>query len=197
MSAIAIFTARKNSTRIPGKNKRLFRGMPIITYPIRAAKLSNIFDKIVISTDDEEIRDIGWSEGCAYLEREPEFAENDVGTKQVMARCVDMLSLKDNDIVACIYPCAPFICERDLHWGVNLLVLRPAYFVVAVGTEPLADAGAFYFSLAGHWKDDYLPIYGQRTAYYHLPPTHVCDINVEDDWLRAERMYADLHKESA
>ncbi len=52
---VAIIPARGGSKRIPRKNIRDFCGKPIIAYSIEAAKKSNCFDHIIVSTDDEEI----------------------------------------------------------------------------------------------------------------------------------------------
>lgn len=193
MSTIAIITARGGSKRIPGKNKRMFHGKPIIAYSIEAAKKANI-DEVFVSTDDDEIRDIGWEYGAKYIEREPEFARDEVGTKEVMGRCVQQLGCSDSDIVCCIYPTAPMIDPSDINTSIWMLIYRPAFFVVAVGTEPLADSGQFYVALAAHWNNTVLPIYGIRTAYLPVESNRVCDINSESDWRRAEQMYAALQE---
>lgn len=192
--SVAIITARGGSRRIQRKNIRDFHGKPIIAYSIEAAKRAKV-DRIIVSTDDEEIRDVAWSYGAKYMDREPAFASDEIGTRAVMARCIEQLGLKDNEHVFCIYPCAPLLTDEDFYTAQWLLVMRPAYFVVTVGTEPLADAGALYLSLADHWRksEDELPIYGIRTAFLPLPKERACDINTPEDWLRAERMYAELH----
>lgn len=51
---VCIIPAREGSKRIPGKNKRLFKGRPIIEWPLEQAKKYG-FDRIVISTDDDDI----------------------------------------------------------------------------------------------------------------------------------------------
>ena len=55
MSTLCIITARGGSKRIPRKNIRDFLGKPIIAYSIEAALKSEIFDEVMVSTDDEEI----------------------------------------------------------------------------------------------------------------------------------------------
>jgi pseudaminic acid cytidylyltransferase len=52
---IAIIPARGGSKRVPGKNIMDFLGKPMIAWTIEAAKASGLFDKIVVSTDDEAI----------------------------------------------------------------------------------------------------------------------------------------------
>ena len=55
MTRIAVIPARGGSKRIPRKNIRPFHGRPMLAWPIAAAKASGLFDRIVVSTDDEEI----------------------------------------------------------------------------------------------------------------------------------------------
>ena len=58
---LAIIPARGGSKRIPRKNIRIFMGKEIIFYPISTALKSGIFDDVIVSTDDEKIKQI--SEG--------------------------------------------------------------------------------------------------------------------------------------
>ena len=55
---VAIIPARGGSKRIPNKNIKSFAGKPIIAYSIEAAKLSGVFDRIVVSTDSEKIAEV-------------------------------------------------------------------------------------------------------------------------------------------
>ena len=64
INKIAIITARGGSKRIPKKNIKLFLGKPIISYSIEIAINSGIFDEIMVSTDDEEIKKIALQYGA-------------------------------------------------------------------------------------------------------------------------------------
>ena len=61
---IAIIPARGGSKRIPRKNIRLFRGLPIIAHSIAKAQATGIFDFIMVSTDDAEIAEIARAHGA-------------------------------------------------------------------------------------------------------------------------------------
>ncbi len=65
---LAIIPARGGSKRIPRKNIKPFFGRPIIAYSIEAALRSECFDRVVVSTDDEEIADSAgaWRKGTVY-----------------------------------------------------------------------------------------------------------------------------------
>src|ERR1700733_12884316 len=63
-SSIAIIPARGGSKRIPHKNVRLFEGKSIISYTIAAARESGLFERVVVSTDSEEIAEIARQYGA-------------------------------------------------------------------------------------------------------------------------------------
>ena len=55
---ICVIPARGGSKRIPRKNIKEFNGKPIIAYSIEAAFESNCFDQVIVSTDDNEIKEV-------------------------------------------------------------------------------------------------------------------------------------------
>jgi CMP-N-acetylneuraminic acid synthetase len=55
---IAIIPARGGSKRIPRKNIKSFCGQPMIAYAIKAAQASDLFEHVLVSTDDAEIKNI-------------------------------------------------------------------------------------------------------------------------------------------
>jgi len=61
---LCIIPARGGSKRIPRKNIKDFLGKPIIAYSIEAALKSNLFDEVMVSTDDSEIAEIAKAKGA-------------------------------------------------------------------------------------------------------------------------------------
>ena len=57
-SAVAFVPARSGSERVPGKNVRPLAGHPLLAYAIETALQSGVFDRVVCSTDSEEIADV-------------------------------------------------------------------------------------------------------------------------------------------
>lgn len=64
INAVAIITARGGSKRIPGKNRKLFLGKPMLAYSVEAALAAGIFREVMVSTDDEEIARIAIEAGA-------------------------------------------------------------------------------------------------------------------------------------
>lgn len=192
MSAVAIITARGGSRRIPRKNIRDFHGKPIIAYSIETAKASGLFDQIIVSTEDDEIRKVAHHYGVSWQDRPQRLAEDGAGTQEVMSHALNMLT-DEYKYACCIYPCAPLMTASDLRRGLLLIKLPMTMYAVSVGTNPLSDAGQWYWGRSEAFIHAPDVLFDQMTRLFPLPPGRVCDINTEEDWVRAERLYADLY----
>ena len=78
--AVAIITARGGSKRIPHKNIKEFCGKPILAYSIEAALASGVFDRVMVSTDDEEIAEVARKYGAEVPFLRSEKTANDYAT---------------------------------------------------------------------------------------------------------------------
>jgi len=114
---VAIIPARSGSKRIPYKNKKIFRGKPIISYSIDVAKSTGLFQYIVVSTDCDEIATISKEYGAIVPFKRPEELSNDYATTgAVMAHAVSWINENIGELsaVCCIYATAPMIQVDDL-----------------------------------------------------------------------------------
>lgn len=132
---IAIIPARGGSKRIPRKNIKLFNGMPMISWSIMAALESKCFDKVIVSTDDEEIAEVARQYGAEVpFLRPPELADDNAGTMPVIAHAINYLKNSGEilDLVCCIYATAPFIRSKDLQVGLERMKGSDFKFAFAV-----------------------------------------------------------------
>lgn len=133
---LAVIPARGGSKRIPRKNIREFCGRPIIDYSIQAAKASGVFDRIIVSTDCEEIASVARACGAEVpFVRPAELSDDHTPTMPVVAHAIDWLSSQRElfDYACCIYATAPFIDSEDLKRGFLQLTSYPqADFVLPV-----------------------------------------------------------------
>lgn len=124
MKNVAIITARGGSKRIPRKNIKPFLGRPIVEYSIDAALQTELFDEVMVSTDDEEIAQIAERAGAKVPFFRSEGTSNDFA---MTADVVDeVLSCYENrgEIFqnACvIYPTAPFVTSDAIRKAMLLL----------------------------------------------------------------------------
>ena len=95
--AIAIIPARGGSKRIPRKNIKKFFGKPLIAYSIQTALKSKLFDKVIVSTDDEEIATIAKQYGAEVpFIRPKELADDFTTTGDVIEHTLNWLKKNGN-----------------------------------------------------------------------------------------------------
>ena len=230
-SAVAIITARGASKRIKNKNIRLFHNKPIIAYSIQTAIESQLFERVIVTTDDSEIAKIAENYGAEIpFIRDAKLADDFTGTVEVVNDAIMQLE-KQNDFytyICCIYPTAPLMKADDLIKAYQILHDGDVDYVFPVferspsiyrslkktesgGVLPVFeqyveyrsqdlpdsyhDAGQFYWGKSKAFSQN-KPIYSEHSRVIVLPSNHVCDIDYEDDWIKAEQMYHALIQKS-
>lgn len=112
MSAICVITARGGSKRIPKKNIKEFCGKPIIAYSIEAALESEMFDEVMVSTDDSEIAKVAEEYGATVpFMRSKRMSDDYATTAGVLLEVLEKYAKlgKTFDYMCCLYPTAPFV----------------------------------------------------------------------------------------
>ena len=220
--SIAIIPARGGSKRIPKKNIKFFHGQPLIAYSIKAAQESGLFDKIVVSTDDEEIANVAQSYGAEVLKRPKELADDFTGTGAVVEHTLSIY--KGYNFCCTIYATAPLLQAKYLYEGLEKLQNSDAVMAFSVTSMPFPiqrtfkikegrcemftpeyfstrsqdleeayqDAGQFYWEKVGVKMND-IP-FGRDSIPIILPRHMVQDIDTLEDWKRAELMYRVLEE---
>lgn len=122
---IAIIPARGGSKRIPRKNIKLFLDKPIIAYSIEAALKSELFDEVMVSTDDPEIAEIAISYGAKVPFFRSELNSNDIATTtDVLIEVLEQYKINQNisfEYACCLYPTAPLVQVKEILEGFNLI----------------------------------------------------------------------------
>lgn len=132
---LAIIPARGGSKRIPRKNIKSFAGKPMIAWSIEAALASDCFDRIIVSTDDEEIAEVARAHGAEVpFMRPPKLSDDHTGTIPVLAHAVEWIAqqLGPVEFACCLYATAPFVRARDLRQGLEVLQRSGAEYAFAV-----------------------------------------------------------------
>jgi len=136
---LAVIPARGGSKRIPRKNIKPFCGKPMIAWSIEAAIASQCFDRIIVSTDDDEIAEIAKAYGAEVPFMRPlELSDDFTGTVPVIAHAVEWQ--KQNgaspEEICCIYATAPFVRATDIQNGLKALKDSGADYAFSVTSYP-------------------------------------------------------------
>lgn len=125
MKCLAIIPARGGSKRIPHKNRKFFLGKPIIAYSIRAALETELFEEVMVSTDDLEIAEIARHEGASVPFLRSDKNANDYATlADVLIEVVQVYQElgREFDLICCLLPTAPLISSSDVSSAYDKLV---------------------------------------------------------------------------
>lgn len=126
---LALVIARGGSKRIPLKNIKNFMGKPMIYWPIKNALESNLFNQVVVSTEDPEIASISRSFGAETPFIRPLYlADDHSSTISVVKHAIEYFSKSANihfENICCLYPCSPFVDVEDLAYSLEILKISP------------------------------------------------------------------------
>jgi len=121
---LAIIPARGGSKRIPRKNIKPFCGKPMIAWSIEAALESGCFDRVIVSTDDDEIAEVARQYGAEVPFMRPlELSDDHAGTLPVIRHAIETMNSQGRAVeqACCLYATAPFIQAEDLRRGLEIL----------------------------------------------------------------------------
>ena len=209
---ICVIPARSGSKRIKDKNIEPFLGRPIISYSIETAKATEMFTRIIVSTDSERYGEIAENYGAEWLPR-TEYTSGDMARDENVMR--EVLGQIPCHYMCYLYPCAPLVRPGRLMEGFQRMQLDRTIGSVSVIQAPQAtrytvvdgmgqrrekeerfvDAGQFY------WIDVSWFLNVDNDEYLKLPKTMIVlrgnetqDINLDEDWSMAEFKYFMMHR---
>jgi pseudaminic acid cytidylyltransferase len=134
MKTFALLPARGGSKRIPRKNIKIFNGKPLIHWTLMNLISYEMFDEIIVSTDDQEIGDLCKDLNIRVLGNRPANLSDDLTSilpviKYVLNNDLNLIDSKDN--VVCIYPSAVLLEKNDLMEGKELFMKIKDRFIIA------------------------------------------------------------------
>ncbi|MDO6568441.1 pseudaminic acid cytidylyltransferase [Alteromonas sp. 1_MG-2023] len=125
---IAIIPARGGSKRIPRKNIKHFCGKPMVAHAVENALASQFIDKVVVSTDDEDIAKVAQQYGAEVpFLRPKELADDYTGTSPVVRHAISALIdlAWPIDNCACIYATSPLLSPAIINSSYETLINTP------------------------------------------------------------------------
>lgn len=135
MKVLGLIPARAGSKGVPGKNIRLLNSKPLLAYTVEAAFQAKSLTRVVLSTDDEEIANIGQNLGIDVpFTRPAELAQDSSPTLPVVQHALNWLEANNEcyDAVCLLQPTNPLRRTQDIDCCVNLLESTGADAVISV-----------------------------------------------------------------
>lgn len=141
---LVIIPARGGSKSIPKKNIKDLAGKPLLAYPIELAKSIDLINKIVVSTDSEEIAEVAKKYGAEVpFIRDGELAKDETPMLPVLQHCIKFLEEQQQykaDYILLLYPTCPFLSKEKVLEAIKLLDESECNSVMSV----VEDYGRFW-----------------------------------------------------
>lgn len=148
-AVLGLIVARGGSKGLPGKNVRDLLGKPLVGWVSESAANSVRIDEVVISTDDDEIREAAVQHGArAPFVRPPELATDRALVIDVILHALDWLERNEHKrfkYVCLVQPTSPVTFAGDYDRAIDLAFLEDADTVISV--YPVDHHPHFYFTL--------------------------------------------------
>ncbi|MBE7560119.1 acylneuraminate cytidylyltransferase family protein [bacterium] len=174
-STLAVIPARGGSKGLPRKNLRQLAGRPLLSFTIEAAKNSRL-DRVILSTDSEEIADIGRKYGAEVpFMRPAELARDQSSSLSVLLHALHWVRKHDRffpDVVALLQPTSPLRTAEHINEGLDILSATGARSVI--GISPVEEIHPYYmFTLAADFRLRYImDVHPRPMRRQDLPPVY-------------------------
>jgi len=132
---LALIPARSGSKRLPGKNIKGLSGKPLIAWTIEQAKNSKYIDKIIVSTDSQEIAEISKEYGAEIPFLRPgELAQDESKGIDVILHAINWFKQRNEhyDLLIQLQPTSPLREPEDIDKAVELLFAKNAKAIITV-----------------------------------------------------------------
>lgn len=130
----ALIPARGGSKRLPRKNVKLLGDKPLIAWSIEAAKASKYIDRVIVSTDDEEIKQVSEQYGAQVPFLRPEHLSNDYASSfDVIKHAICFLQLdQPNELIVLLQPTSPLRLVSELDTALEFFIAKNAKGIVSI-----------------------------------------------------------------
>jgi len=167
---LALIPARAGSVRIPGKNLRPLGGHPLLAYSIAAARRSDLFAHIAVSTESAEIAHVATQYGAEVIHRPAQFATAESPDFEWVAHALAQYPAAS--IFAILRPTSPFRTPRAIRAAFVTFVSSGADSLRAV--SPVRDHPAKMWIWRG---DRIVPFLGLAAGQdWHSRPTQTLPV---------------------
>ena len=159
MTVLGVIPARGGSKGIPGKNLRVLAGRPLLAYTIEAALASQQLTRVVLSTDDPGIADVGRALGVEVpFMRPPELASDSAPMLPVLVHAVRALAGTGfrADAMVLLQPTSPLRRAEHIDAAIEMLRATGADSVVSVVEVPHQFSPVSVMTLDGDQLHPYL-----------------------------------------
>ena len=196
MQVLGLIPARGGSKGIPGKNIKHLAGKPLLAYAAEAAGRSGAVDRLLLSTDSEEIAAVGRQVGLEVpFLRPPELARDDTAMIEVIRHLLDWTASEGAapDILVLLQPTAPLRRPEQIAEAVETLKSADCDSVVSVIPLPLHFCPDYVMRIDQERLVNFLPEGERATRRQDVRPAYSRDGTIYAFWRRTVERHGSIY----
>ena len=196
MQVLGLIPARGGSKGIPGKNIKRLAGKPLLAYAVEAARASGVVDRLLLSTDSEEIAAVGRDAGAEVpFLRPSELARDDTAMLAVIRHVLDWAAGEGAapDVVVLLQPTAPLRRPEHIARAVGTLTATGCDSVVSVIPLPLHFCPDYVMRIERDRLVNFLPEGERATRRQDVRPAYSRDGTIYAFWRRTVERHGSFY----
>jgi len=181
MKFIGLIPARAGSVRLPGKNTIDLGGKPLVEWTLIAARQAKVFGKIVVSTDDDQVREIARRYDAKVI-TQPKVKQDDSASFRIVEHAIKDRNASIPTHVMLLQPTSPFRTARHINEAWKLFNKARYRFydsLVSVRTDGTVNGAIYLFSTDRIMRRD--PLYDDNSLRYEMEKAASIDIDTQAD----------------
>jgi CMP-N,N'-diacetyllegionaminic acid synthase len=191
MEILCIIPARAGSKGIKNKNIQKLNGKYLIEHVISSAKKSKLINRIIVSTDGDEIKKIAEKNGIEVpFKRPKKYAHSKAAELDVIKHAIDFLEKSESyipDIITILHPTNPFVTAENLDKSIKKLKKSKADLVL--GVMPVETHPFRSFWHKSKFLEKFSPDFDKYFQRQTFPPVYFPTGDIYTFWYKSFKKY--------
>ena len=120
-TVLGLIPARGGSKRLPKKNIKMIANKPLLLWTLEAGKQSKFIDRLIVTSDDEQILKISAEHGAEIVQRPVELSEDHTSTFDAIKHTIEKIEEK-YDFICLLQPTSPLRNSNHIDEALELLI---------------------------------------------------------------------------
>ncbi len=128
---LGIIPARGGSKRLPKKNIKMIANKPLLLWTLEAGKQSKFIDRLIVTSDDEQILKISTENGADIVRRPSELSEDRTSTYDAIKHTIEKMK-EDYDYICLLQPTSPLRHSGHIDEALEQLIEKKSDAIISV-----------------------------------------------------------------
>lgn len=161
---ICVVPARSGSKGLKNKNLQKINGIPLVLWPINAAKKVKFIDKIILSSNSKKILNLAKKKNISFDLRPQKLSTDKSSTYSVIENILKKKKYSKYQYIICLEPTSPFTTAEEINKSIRMFLKKKAESLISIAESNQANPNFLFYKNNKNIINPYL----KRKKYKHL-----------------------------